>query len=74
MQSGIITPLLLLLSFFWIAHNNYRQGNYTGVAVLTALSISMIFESYLERQSGVAVFVIALFLAFFAEKKKQLFQ
>lgn len=74
MQSGIITPLLLLLSFFWIAHNNYRQGNYTGVAVLTALSISMIFESYLERQSGVAVFVIALFLAFFEEKKKQLFQ
>ncbi len=74
MQSGIITPLLLLLSFFWIAHNNYRQGNNTGVAVLTALSISMIFESYLERQSGVAVFVIALFLAFFEEKKKQLFQ
>jgi hypothetical protein len=34
----------------------------------------MLFESYLERQSGAAVFALALFWVFFAEKKKQHFQ
>jgi O-antigen ligase len=74
MQSGVVTPILLIVCLLWMIRVNFRQGNYSGLSVIIALSISMLFESYLERQSGAAVFALALFWVFFAEKKKQHFQ
>jgi O-antigen ligase len=74
MQSGVISPILLIFCFLWMMRVNWRQGNYTAMSVIFALSISMLFESYLERQSGVAIFVLGLFYVFFAEKKKEHFQ
>jgi hypothetical protein len=49
------------------------KQNFTGLSVLTALMVSMMFESYLERQSGVAIFIVALFFVLFPEKKEQHF-
>jgi hypothetical protein len=34
------------------------------------LAVAALFESYLERQAGVQIFVLAFFFAIFIEKKE----
>jgi O-antigen ligase len=70
LQTGIITTLLFVILLIFMFMHFRRTANYSGLAVLTALAASMFFESYLERQSGVAVFVVSLFFVLFAEKKE----
>lgn len=74
LQSGVVVPVLLIVWFIWMVCVFYRQRNFQGMGVMVALTVSMLFESYLERQSGVAIFVVALFFVFFTEKKEQHFQ
>lgn len=73
LQSGLITTFLFVFWLIVLFVQLRRKANYVGLAVLTALFISMFFESYLERQSGVAIFVVALFFVLFAEKKEEHF-
>jgi hypothetical protein len=53
-----------------VFRHHRQKANFAGLAVLTALVVSMFFESYLERQSGVAVFAVSFFFVLFAEKKE----
>ncbi len=70
LQTGLI-PLVIFLIFMLLVFRHHRQkANFAGLAVLTALVVSMFFESYLERQSGVAVFAVSFFFVLFAEKKE----
>jgi hypothetical protein len=73
MQSGVVTVILFLVMLSLMVRNYLTKPNYTGLAVISALMVSMMFESYLERQSGVAVFIVALFFVIFKEKKEQHF-
>lgn len=70
LQSGIVVLLLFLAWLFLLYLHFRKEKSYSGLAVLMALCISMFFESYLERQSGVAVFVVSLFFVLFKEKKE----
>jgi O-antigen ligase len=73
MQSGVITVILFFAMLIMLFCSFILKQNFTGLSVLTALMVSMMFESYLERQSGVAIFIVALFFVLFPEKKEQHF-
>lgn len=73
LQTGLLTVVLFLLWLVILFIQFRRKANYTALAVFIALTVSMFFESYLERQSGVAVFVLALFFVLFAEKRNNIF-
>jgi O-antigen ligase len=70
LQTGVVTLLLFCIWLIMLFRHYWRLHNYAAIAVLMALMISMFFESYMERQSGVAVFVVALFFVLFTEKKE----
>lgn len=70
LQSGIIPALLFVTWLLMMLYHFIKQKSAIGLSVLIALCVSMLFESYLERQSGVAVFVVSLFFVVFTEKKE----
>ncbi len=70
LQSGI-GVLLFFLAWLFLLFLRYRAMlAHTGISILMALGVSMFFESYMERQAGVAVFVVSLFFVLFGEKKE----
>ncbi|MFN4915607.1 MAG: O-antigen ligase family protein [Sphingomonadales bacterium] len=70
LQSGI-GVLLLFLAWLFLLFLRYRAIlAHTGISILMALGVSMFFESYMERQAGVAVFIVSLFFVLFGEKKE----
>ena len=70
LQSGI-GVLLFFLAWLFLLFLRYRAMlAHTGISILMALGVSMFFESYMERQAGVAVFIVSLFFVLFGEKKE----
>lgn len=61
-QSGWPGLLLLIAFFVFTAAIGLRNGNVFLLSVLLSLFFAMLFESILERQSGVLIFVIAVAL------------
>lgn len=70
LQTGLIPLVIFLISMLLVFRHYRHNGNFAGLAVLAALGVSMFFESYLERQSGVDVFIVSFFFVLFGEKKE----
>lgn len=70
LQTGLIPLVIFLISMLLVFLHYRNKGNFAGLAVLAALGVSMFFESYLERQSGVGIFIVSFFFVLFAEKKE----
>jgi len=57
-QSGLPAVFLLFLFFVWGILFAWRKRNAFLLAILPAFAFAMLFESLLERQSGVLIFVV----------------
>ncbi len=66
-QSGILNFFLFFLIFLALIFQGIKKRNYILVAMAVSLFISSCFESILERQTSVVLFVF--FIAFFINKK-----
>jgi hypothetical protein len=70
LQSGWPAFILLLIVAIYMLLNLVKTSNGAGLAVWAALFSAACFESYLERQAGVLLFVAACVLVLTAEKRE----
>lgn len=69
-QTGMPTVIIFLLCLLLLWQYATVNQNHILQAMVLFLAVAAIFESYLERQAGVQIFVLAFFFAIFIEKKE----
>jgi O-antigen ligase len=69
-QTGMPTVIIFVLCLLLLWRNAAANQNHILQSMVLFLAVAALFESYLERQAGVQIFVLAFFFAIFIEKKE----